>query len=720
MKKFLLCILPILVVAIFAGGLFAGCSADEKKPESETPTEETGTQTPQVPTYTVTFYDEAGETVLGTATVNEGGTATFPHGTPLKESTAEFSYTFDKWLTAPSGSEEAVLSNISSNINVYASFVSATRSYVVSFVPNNAAYGSVSLSQLTVPYGTEIAVSENQITIGGQTVVATATADTQDEKYSFVSWQGVVDSVLQDIEIVANFKRIGFISVTLHRKNPLGLAVPDTTVDRYENKTGDGIAYFPPTSNDMRCDGYKFIGWCVDESCETFFENNSLLNEDVELWALWAPEYQITYELNGADCQVSTPTSYTTHDENIELPALSWGSNEFVGWFADEELTESIETIDTATAANITVYAKWLKKDAEGYVLLSTADDFDLVRENLSKNFKLTSNIDLKNAEWSPIGTDSEPFTGTFDGNGYTISNLKVSNVRIAGLFGYTQGATFKNVSINNVSISNTTESGVEMRQLGALVANMDGGSAEKCSATNVVVSVGKISDSYSKPSIYMGGLIGRVVGENDQKVNISKCYTTGSIIVQETVDNNAYRNVCVGGLVGDAAHVAVANCYSTASVNCSSVNSHTAAMLYAGGMIGNIANATLTNSYATGDVSVSVKINARVSGLVGGFDSTIQTSGCFTTGNITARASKSETGNVQGGPLGYAYNNPFASSYYLEGVQFIIEWGNDDKSDLCPVQGIAAQKETIRSEVVSTWDAEVWNKTEGEWPTLK
>ena len=56
------------------------------------------------------------------------------------------------------------------------------------------------------------------------------------------------------------------------------------------------------------------------------------------------------------------------------------------------------------------------------------------------KTITLGANIDLANKEWTPIGKSGKPFSGTFDGDGKTISNLVIStpNKSNVGLFGYT------------------------------------------------------------------------------------------------------------------------------------------------------------------------------------------------------------------------------------------------------------------------------------------
>lgn len=71
------------------------------------------------------------------------------------------------------------------------------------------------------------------------------------------------------------------------------------------------------------------------------------------------------------------------------------------------------------------------------------------------KTITLTSDIDLANLAWTPIGSWNNPFEGTFDGQGYTISNLFINAPEGEGIgfFGVTQNATIKNVTLNNVDV---------------------------------------------------------------------------------------------------------------------------------------------------------------------------------------------------------------------------------------------------------------------------
>lgn len=87
------------------------------------------------------------------------------------------------------------------------------------------------------------------------------------------------------------------------------------------------------------------------------------------------------------------------------------------------------------------------------------------------KAVKLVADIDLNNEEWTPIGsaTKDHGFMGNFDGNGFVVKNLHITNIALdadnyayAGLFGVTEGVdknnqnSIKNLTIENVNINTT------------------------------------------------------------------------------------------------------------------------------------------------------------------------------------------------------------------------------------------------------------------------
>ncbi len=96
------------------------------------------------------------------------------------------------------------------------------------------------------------------------------------------------------------------------------------------------------------------------------------------------------------------------------------------------------------------IYKPTGNKDFSGYTFIQTAEEFNNIRNNLNGKYVLINNIDLSSySEWSPIGTADAPFTGTFDGNGNTVSGLSITACNTyAGLFGYSAG-TIENVAVS-------------------------------------------------------------------------------------------------------------------------------------------------------------------------------------------------------------------------------------------------------------------------------
>ena len=97
----------------------------------------------------------------------------------------------------------------------------------------------------------------------------------------------------------------------------------------------------------------------------------------------------------------------------------------------------------------------------------ATQINSDTAKTGMSRaSYKLMNDIDLDGAEWTPIGTEAVPFNGTFDGNGYRISNMKVTTpygdvdistpcLRNNGFFGNTGTNTkVENLGIDNIYVA--------------------------------------------------------------------------------------------------------------------------------------------------------------------------------------------------------------------------------------------------------------------------
>ena len=139
-----------------------------------------------------------------------------------------------------------------------------------------------------------------------------------------------------------------------------------------------------------------------------------------------------------------------------------------------------------------------------GVYEINTVDQLKLFRDavNAGNSFsgqtvKLMDSFDLKDEEmWTPIGTQSNSFAGTFDGDNNTISNLSINTPddTHVGFFSNTKSATIKNLTINNVSI-------IGDNYVGAVAGYSFLGEISNCSVTGTI----KISGRW-----FVGGITGQ------------------------------------------------------------------------------------------------------------------------------------------------------------------------------------------------------------------
>lgn len=111
--------------------------------------------------YTVTYYDEDGTTVLGTEKITRYGDAAVSAPEATKDSSAEYNFVFENWVTEKDGETVADLGFVKDNMNVYARYKAVAKGYTVTF---NAAGGSGTMEDQTFTMTEEKALSANAFT----------------------------------------------------------------------------------------------------------------------------------------------------------------------------------------------------------------------------------------------------------------------------------------------------------------------------------------------------------------------------------------------------------------------------------------------------------------------------------------------------------------------------------------------------------------------------
>lgn len=123
--------------------------------------------------------------------------------------------------------------------------------------------------------------------------------------------------------------------------------------------------------------------------------------------------------------------------------------------------------------------------------------------------YSLEADIDLLGALWTPIGTSSNAFSGTFYGNGHSISNITINDASLdasssAGLFGNIENASICDIILKGSMVFNTT------RTKGALVGSMENSDIincyDECSKSNASGNSFNSVGSQTSSRVFLGG----------------------------------------------------------------------------------------------------------------------------------------------------------------------------------------------------------------------
>ena len=285
-------------------------------------------------------------------------------------------------------------------------------------------------------------------------------------------------------------------------------------------------------------------------------------------------------------------------------------------WKAGEEYTY---TVSLAAAEDPGYTVSEDGKTYEVYNAEGLKNIAELVNEEwkLGINITLTDNIDLTDIDWTPIGKDdNKAYTGTFDGNGKTITGLTVTgSYKYAGLFGdIDENGTVKNVVLEGVQITSDNSSGYA-----GGVAGDSWGTIENCSVSGSVSGTtfaggvvgsqwgGSITGCNSSATVKGVIFAGGIAGETNSGASLTGCYATGDV----TVENDGTNNSHAGGVVGYNGGGTLTACYATGSVTGSGSGT-----IYVGGVTGSNNLGILTACYhAKGDVSGPTGTTGGVAG---------------------------------------------------------------------------------------------------------
>ena len=252
-----------------------------------------------------------------------------------------------------------------------------------------------------------------------------------------------------------------------------------------------------------------------------------------------------------------------------------------------------------------------LTQDSDGYYLINNEEELWFFENNFATfaaaKIKLTDDIEITSTdEWSPSTT---AFTGTFDGQGHTITGLK--NTSATTDFGFIPKSglcTVKNLTLKDYTL---TVSGA----MGGVIGYV---SKDGTKLDNVHVEGANFSQTASKPA---GGLVGATY--TSCSITFKNCSFEGKL----TNESNQ-----TGGIIGNSyGNVTATNCYVNATITSNGSSSSNPGV---GGIVGwtNQTNVKVSNSYVAGSI---ISKGERVGGIGGRLGYTVLTD-CVVTANVT------------------------------------------------------------------------------------
>ena len=257
------------------------------------------------------------------------------------------------------------------------------------------------------------------------------------------------------------------------------------------------------------------------------------------------------------------------YDRNAEYPIDTWDGTSATAaeLAAATDNTNKVVTVDS------------------GKLLAALKNEVNEGKSYDGYTIKLTKNLDLNGIEWTPIGTKgtSNVFKGTFDGNGATISNLKISGGSYVALFGETSGATIKDLTVTG-EVSGEDVAGIVAKATDTTITNC-------VNKVNVTATDGKAAGI----SASFGG-------------TITKCENRGTVATAAAQP--------AGGLVAWCNAAVIENCHNYGAVTARDHGALDSAQ--AGGLCGNLAAGSTIKNCSNSAVITSANLAGGVAGRAG------------------------------------------------------------------------------------------------------
>ena len=288
------------------------------------------------------------------------------------------------------------------------------------------------------------------------------------------------------------------------------------------------------------------------------------------------------------------------------------------------------------------------------------------------KYFKQTANINLSGYVWEPIGDSTNYFSGTFDGDGYNITNIVLQekpSSQYQGLFGYT-GGSIKNVNIKESYLKTSST------YLGSVVGYSNYGTVSGCRSS------AKLTNAASGTT-YTGGIVG---------------YQGSGGTIEKSIFSGNCSSISQSGYAAGILAYSHPGGYINIR-NCDVVDADISGAI-SGGLVGGVYYYTVISCCT---VSATIEGSSYVGGAVGDFPYT------FGIENVSINAYLYYTGNSNtvGGIVGSGYNGMnIKNSLFIGGsnVKDVKLCGGEDVPNYTNCYSVINQTKTYIGTDFSDW----------------
>lgn len=431
------------------------------------------------------------------------------------------------------------------------------------------------------------------------TQVKRADSETSWKDFSVELTQGDVLTISYDgytsyyYAALKNFAAVPFYTLTLKTPDGATVVLKDRSGAEITGKNG---AYTVAAGTYT----YTVSKYGYETKTGTIKVEGGDVSKDVALTALTAYQVKFNVAPEGAAITLTHPVSGTiTADENGayivyagETYAYTVAKAGYItvsGSFTAAK-NDTIKVTLTYAGEGWNGTAKTEPKTENGVYQIGTAAELawfaDAVNNGQTTiSGKLTVNINLNGKTWTAIGTDSNKFAGTLDGDNYTVSGLVTT-----GLVGeLAEGGVVENLRVNCAIVSTSS-------LLGG-VANSSAGTIRNCMVSGSI--------TFSSGGYNGASAIGGIAGRNTGNGVISGCVSRA--VVKDAYDNSTYgTSAPLGGIAGYAYGV-VENCYFTGTLAVKKTQPNKIINQKRGGLVGELnANAELKGSYVAGEFAIA------------------------------------------------------------------------------------------------------------------